>query len=222
LGKRWIFDYFTRFGFLDRTGVDYPGETRGFTPAPAKWSASSIGNIPFGQGMTATPLQLCRAYSAIAAGGEMPTPHFLLQVPAESTRTVWPKKRSISQATAKQMVAVLKQVVVSGTGRTAAIPGYDVAGKTGTAQKVKNGTYKDGGFVASFIGFLPAEDPRLLIAVVVDEPVNGHFGSAIAGPVFSRLGQFCVNHLKMPPTAATVTTATAGGAGGAAQEGAND
>jgi cell division protein FtsI/penicillin-binding protein 2 len=203
LGKRGVFDYFDKFGFMERTGVDYPGETRGFTPEPSTWSASSIGNIPFGQGMTATPLQLSRGYAAFAAGGEMPTPHFLLQVPAEKTSTIWPKQRAVSEGTARQMAEILRQVVVSGTGGAAEVPGYEAAGKTGTAQKVKNGTYKDGGFVASFVGFLPARDPRLLIAVVIDEPVNGYYGGAIAAPVFGRLGQFCVNHLKIPPPVVT-------------------
>jgi cell division protein FtsI (penicillin-binding protein 3) len=199
LGKQGVFDYFSRFGFLERTGVDYPGETRGYTPEPATWSASSIGNIPFGQGMTATPLQLSRAYAAIAAGGDMPTPHFLLEVPAEATHTVWARRRAVSAKTAKQMTEVLTQVVVAGTGGSAKVTGYEVAGKTGTAQKVKNGTYKGAGFVASFVGFLPVGDPRLLIAVVIDEPVNGYYGGVIAAPVFGRLGQFCVNHLKIPP-----------------------
>ncbi len=227
LGKRGIFDYFTRFGFLGKTGVDYPGETRGYTPKPESWSASSIGNIPFGQGMTATPLQLARAYAAFADGGDLVTPHFLLQVPGETRGSVWPKRRAVTPLTAKLMAGILTQVVTSGTGRAAAVQGYAVAGKTGTAQKAKNGTYKDGGFVASFAGFLPVGDPRVLILVVIDEPANGHYGGSIAAPVVSRLGQFCVTHLRIPPAAPATGTAlpkvtAPQRAGGQAQDTAHD
>ncbi len=199
LGKQSIYDYYTRFGMDAKTGVDFPGEARGDIPAPARWSASSIGNIPFGQGMTATPLQIARALSAIAEGGESVTPHFLLSVPGQET-AAWPKTRVISAEAARQMTAVLEQVVTNGTGTSARVAGYDVAGKTGTAQVAKHGNYADGAYVASFVGFLPAADPRALIVVVIDEPTKGEYGGAVAAPMFSRLAQFTVDHLKIPPT----------------------
>ena len=202
LGKQSIYDYYTRFGFGSKTGVDFPGEARGIMPAPSTWSAASIGNIPFGQGMTATPLQIARALSAIASGGEMVTPHFLLSVPGEEA-TAWPRTRVISAETAKQMTAVLERVVTDGTGTTARVTGYEVAGKTGTAQIAKHGVYADGAYVASFAGFLPASDPRVLIIVVIDEPTKGEYGSTVAAPTFAKLAQFAVDHLKIPPTLPT-------------------
>lgn len=200
LGKQRIYDYYTAFGFGVKTGVDFPGEARGTMPAPEDWSRSSIGNIPFGQGMSATPLQLARALSAIADGGEVVTPHFLGSVPGESTQAVWPKRRVVTAATAKQMVAILQRVMTDGTGTAGRVPGFEVAGKTGTAQVAKNGSYKGGGYEASFAGFLPAADPRVLIIVVIDEPTNGIYGGSVAAPAFSRLSQFTVDHLKIPPT----------------------
>lgn len=199
LGKQGIWDYFTRFGFNSRTGVDFPGENDGMVPEPRLWSASSIGNIPFGQGLTATPLQLGRALAAIADGGELVTPHFLMTVAGEKPQ-VWPKKRIIAPATAQQMTAVLRSVVDSGTGTAARVPGYLVAGKTGTAQVAKHGSYAEGAYVASFIGFLPADDPRVLIVVVVNEPQNAIYGGTVAAPVFQQLAQFSVDHLKIPPS----------------------
>jgi cell division protein FtsI/penicillin-binding protein 2 len=208
LGKQGIFDYYTGFGFGTKTGVDFPGEARGTMPAPETWSRSSIGNIPFGQGMTATPLQLATGLSAIANGGEVVTPHLVASVPGETSATIWPKRRVISAATAKQMVGILERVVTNGTGTAARVPGFDVAGKTGTAQVAKNGSYKNGGYEATFAGFLPAGDPRVLIVVVVDEPTKTIYGGSVAAPAFSRLAQFTVDHLKIPPTNVTASPAS--------------
>lgn len=208
LGKREICDYYARFGFGLKTGVDFPGESRGVMPAARLWSPSSIGNIPFGQGMSATPLQLARGLSAIADGGELVTPHFLLSVPRGQTQAVWPKQRVISAKAAAEMTQVLRSVVTNGTGTSAAVPGYDVAGKTGTAQVAKHGQYASGAYVASFEGFLPASDPRVLIVVVVEEPTKAIYGATVAAPAFARLAQFTVGHLKIPPTVpATATVA---------------
>lgn len=205
LGKQGVYDYYSAFGFGVKTGVDFPGEPRGVMPAPGKWSNSSIGNIPFGQGMTATPLQLARALSAIADGGEAVTPHFLLDVPKGKT-PVWPKQRVLKPESAAQMSSVLEYVVTDGTGGDAAVNGYRVAGKTGTAQVAKHGSYAKGAYVASFAGFLPADDPRVLIVVVVEEPTEAIYGGTVAAPVFSRLGQFTVDHLKIPPSEPTTPT----------------
>jgi cell division protein FtsI/penicillin-binding protein 2 len=205
LGKQGVWDYYTRFGFSQKTGVDFPGESRGILPEPKQWSSSSIGNIPFGQGMTATPLQIARALSAIADNGEIVTPHFLLSVPGEPQK-VWPKKRVISAETAKQMTAVLEEVVTNGTGTAAKVDGYDVAGKTGTAQIAKGGHYASGAYFASFTGFLPASDPRVLIVVVIDEPTSSIYGGTVAAPAFSRLGRFCMDHMKIPPTVKPTAT----------------
>ncbi len=214
LGKQGLYDYFARFGLTEATGVDYPGEARGWLPSPAQWSASSIANIPFGQGVSATPLQLCRAMTAIANGGEIVTPHFLMQVPQDPDRKIsWPKKRAISPEAAATTTEVLKNVVIEGTGQSAAVKGYTVAGKTGTAQvALKNGLgYAEGTYIASFIGYLPAEDPQILISVKIDEPTNAIYGGTVAAPVFSKLGQFSVEHLKIPPSSAAERSAAATG-----------
>jgi cell division protein FtsI/penicillin-binding protein 2 len=203
LGKRSLYDYFARFGLTTVTGVDFPREMRGWLPVPSQWSAVSIANFPFGQGVSATPLQLCRALCGIANGGVMPTPHFLLDVPQDkSAQSGWPMKRAISAKAAATTTSMLMKVVTEGTGKAAKVPGYDVAGKTGTAQvAVKGLGYKSGKHIASFIGFLPAENPQLLICVKIDEPQKGYYGGAVAAPVFATLGKFCAAHLKIAPTA---------------------
>jgi cell division protein FtsI (penicillin-binding protein 3) len=201
LGKASIFKYLTRFGFDTKTGVDLPGESRGNVPDPSVWSASSIGNIPFGQGMSATPLQIARGLSAFADAGRIVTPHLLLSVPGEGAPRQWPKSKAISAKAAALMTTVLRGVVTSGTGTLAAVPGYEVAGKTGTAQIAKHGIYAAGAYTASFVGFLPANDPQLLIVVSIDEPTASIYGGTVAAPMFRRVAQFSVDHLKIPPSA---------------------
>ena len=203
LGKVGLYDAFQRFGLTETTGVDYPGEARGWLPPTKLWSRSSIANMPFGQGLSATPLQLARAISAIANGGELITPHFLLNVPGEpAEKPALITRRACTQATAKTTTNILKHVVTEGTGKAAAVPGYTVAGKTGTAQvALPNGQgYAKGVYISSFIGYLPAEDPQLLIEVKLDEPSNAIFGGVVAAPAFSALAQFCCDHLKISPT----------------------
>ncbi|NTU71768.1 MAG: penicillin-binding protein 2 [Coriobacteriia bacterium] len=203
LGKQGLYDSFSKFGLTEATGVDYPGEARGWLPVPSLWSDSSIANIPFGQGVSATPLQLCRAVSAIANGGELVTPHFLFDVPQDpSANRTWPRKRAISEKTALSTTKMMQKVVTEGTGTFAAVPGYLVAGKTGTAQvALGNGRgYASGTYIGSFIGYLPADDPQVLICVKLDQPRNAIYGGTIAAPVFSKLAQFSVSHLKIPPT----------------------
>jgi cell division protein FtsI/penicillin-binding protein 2 len=211
LGKQGLYDYFAAFGLTEATGVDYPGEARGWLPKPSLWSSSSIANIPFGQGLSATPLQLCRAVGALANEGELVTPHFLMKVPEDpSMELSWPKRRAVSAEAAKTTTGMLKNVVVEGTGKAAAVAGYEVAGKTGTAQvALKDGLgYAEGTYIASFIGYLPADDPQVLISVKIDEPTNAIFGGTVAAPLFSMLGQFSVEHLKIPPTTAKSQAAT--------------
>jgi len=203
LGIKGLYESFSAFGLTEPTGVDFPGEAVGWLPPPDKWSASSIGNIPFGQGVSVTPLQLSRAVSGIANEGVMPTPHFMLDVPHEDDeRKGWPAKRAIKKKTAKQVTHMLTEVVTEGTGTAAKVPGYTVAGKTGTAQKALSGGrgYVGGKFVGSFIGFLPAEDPQVLVCVTMDEPKAGYYGGTVAAPTFAKLAQFSVEHLKVPPS----------------------
>lgn len=203
LGKQGLYDSFESFGLTEATGVDYPGEARGWLPDTKLWSASSIANIPFGQGLSSTPLQLTRALGALANGGVLTTPHFLRDIPADPAyEPSWSTRRACSAATAKTTTGLLENVVKSGTGKSAAVPGFDVAGKTGTAQvALPNGRgYAKGRYISSFIGYLPADRPELLIAVKLDEPSEAIFGGVVAAPTFSVLAQFCADHLKITPS----------------------
>lgn len=221
LGKKGLYDYFASFGLTEATGIDYPGEARGWLPVPDLWSASSIANIPFGQGVSATPMQLCRAVSAIANGGELVTPHFLLDVPQDAApEAVWPKRRAISEKTSVATTKMMEKAVTDGTGTEAAVPGYTVAGKTGTAQvALPNGRgYAKGTYIGSFIGYLPAEDPQVLICVKLDQPRNAIYGGTIAAPVFAKLAQFSVSHLKIPPSTVEPAGANKSGKAGAKKD----
>lgn len=203
LGPKRLYRYFERFGLTQRTGVDFPGESKGRLPAPSDWSASSIGNIPFGQGLSLTPLQLTRAMAAIANGGRLVTPHFLMSMGSgEGDQSTWKSRNVMSARTALTTTEVLKHVVVEGTGKAAAVAGYEVAGKTGTAQKARDDGkgYAKGRYVASFTGYLPAGDPRVLVTVFIDQPSRAIYGGAVAAPSFSRIAAFAVSHLKVPPT----------------------
>ncbi len=215
LGKDRLYDYFQRFGLTEKTGVDYPGEAKGWLPPPAQWSASSIGNVPFGQGISMTVLQLGRAFGALGNGGTLVTPHFLVRRSGDATDTAWPTRRAVPAATAGTTRDMLRAVVTDGTGSAAKVVGYDVAGKTGTAQKaLPNGLgYAAGAYISSFAGFLPATDPRLVIIVTIDEPTKGYYGGTVAAPSFARLAKFSVAHLKIPPVTAPVAPLPGAGNG---------
>ncbi len=209
LGPDGLYEYFDRFGFTEKTGVDFPGEGQGWLPPTDEWSSSSIGTIPFGQGVSMTPVQLARALSAVANGGNLVTPHFLMTLPEDdSAELVWPTEEAISPQAAETTREILRAVVTEGTGANAAVPGYSVAGKTGTAQKARTDGYAGyaaGKYVASFSGFLPVEDPQVLIIVALDEPSNSIYGGTAAAPTFSRLAQFTVSHLKIPPSTVSLS-----------------
>lgn len=203
LGEQGLYDAFKDFGLTERTGVDFPGEAKGWLPPVDQWSSSSIGNIPFGQGVSSTPLQLARAMGAIANEGVLTTPHFLLDVSDDvSVELALTTKRAVSSSTARSVTGMLEKVVTEGTGKAAAVDGYSVAGKTGTAQKALEGGrgYAKGKYVSSFIGYLPAEDPQVLISVILDEPRNAIYGGTVAAPAFSKVAAFSVSHLKVPPS----------------------
>lgn len=203
LGKTRLFDGLSSFGLTEKTGVDFPGEAMGYLPPVNQWSASTIGNVPFGQGVSVTPLQLVRAVGAIANDGVLNTPHFLLDEPQSEETLSWPTRQAISEKTSKSVTKMLEAVVTEGTGKEAAVDGYTVAGKTGTAQKaVGKLGYKAGKYVGSFIGYLPAENPQVLICVSLDEPSGAIYGGTVAAPTFSKLAAFSVSHLKIPPSTA--------------------
>lgn len=190
------FDHWVRkFGFGKPTGVSLPGEGGGIVPAPKTYSGSSMGNLPIGQGLAVTPLQMAAGFSALANGGVLHNPHVIA---GQSD----PGKRVVAPKTAAQVARMLEGVLAAGgTAQEASIPGYKLAGKTGTAQKPdpESGGYSEFKFFSSFIGFAPAENPRLMVAVMVDEPTNGYYGGAVAAPAFEKIVSFALPYLKIPP-----------------------
>src|ERR687893_2237979 len=195
LGGKKLYEYMRTFGFGKPTGVDLWGEDLGIVPAHKDWSGISIGNIPFGQGFTVTPLQLASAYATLVNGGHRVTPHVTEQeTPLEHG------PRVISEKTSAIVRGMLQGVVDDGSGHFAQISGYSVAGKTGTSQKVdpKTGTYGDQ-YVASFIGFAPASDPEYVMLVAVDEPKTSYWGEVVAVPAFHQVMSFTLGYFNVPP-----------------------
>jgi cell division protein FtsI (penicillin-binding protein 3) len=199
LQRQNLSEWIRRFGFGARTGVDYPGETRGIVLPPDEWSGSTIGNVPIGQGIAVTPLQMVAAYGAIANDGMWIKPHLVDRVAGDERKK--PKtRRVISEQTAAQLTRMLRGVVEEGSGVTAQIDGYRVAGKTGTAAKPDpEGGYSTSRYVASFVGFAPASNPQIVVLVTVDEPRGAIWGGAVAAPAFAEIGQFALEYLEIPP-----------------------
>ncbi|MEI7592784.1 MAG: penicillin-binding protein 2 [Actinomycetes bacterium] len=224
LGKQGIYDSLKNLGFGARTSLDFLNEANGNVLAPSKWSATSIGTIPIGQGVSATPLQVLEAYNTIANHGLYVGPRLVDStidsngnehpMPADATR------RALSTETADKVNLMLRGVVTGGTGLLAAVDGYTVAGKTGTARKVQpGGSYYDAGGViryeSTFVGMVPAEAPALSVIVIIDEPTAGsYFGGAVAAPAFSKIASFGLQRFSVPPPV------TDGAAGGIAMPGA--
>jgi cell division protein FtsI (penicillin-binding protein 3) len=199
LQREKLSEWIRRFGFGAKTGVDYPGETRGIVLPPDEWSGSTIGNVPIGQGIAVTPLQMVAAYGAIANDGVWIEPHLVDRV-AGQERTKPKTRRVISEQTAAQLTRMLRGVVEQGSGVTAQIDGYRVAGKTGTAAKPDPaGGYSTSRYVASFVGFAPASNPQIVVLVTVDEPKGAIWGGTVAAPAFAEIGQFALEYLEIPP-----------------------
>jgi len=205
LGPERLSDYVRAFGFGERLGVDLVGESPGMVRPRKEWSGRSLASIAIGQEIGVTPLQMVAAASVIANGGWLMTPRIVKETrddPGDRQKAPLIRRRVISEETSELMAQVLKGVVSEyGTARLAAIPGYAVAGKTGTAQKIDTttGRYSRDKFVSSFVGFVPAENPVLAILVMVDEPKGIAWGGEIAAPVFSRIAQDVLHYMKMPP-----------------------
>ena len=194
------FDHWIRaFGFGRPTGVSFPGEERGIVIPVKDYSGSTMGNLPIGQGLSVTPMQMAAAYSAIADGGILHTPRLVLSENGQKVVRS-PGERVISRDNAAKLSKMLEGVLApGGTASEVSVPGYTLAGKTGTAQKVVDGTYSDTQFVASFVGFAPAQDPRLLVAVVVDNPKGDIYGGTVAAPAFGEIAKFALPYLGIPP-----------------------
>jgi cell division protein FtsI (penicillin-binding protein 3) len=195
LGQQGLARWISRFGFGKLTGIDFPGESQGIVPPEARWSGSSIGNIPIGQGIAVTPIQMASAYAAIANRGLWVQPHLVDHI-GDGAPKVPGRRRIVTQWVAGQIMAMLKNVVAEGTGTLAEVPGYQVAGKTGTAAKPdEHGGYSDSRYVASFVGVVPASRPRLVILISVDEPQGAIWGGVVAAPAFSQIAKFGLQYL---------------------------
>jgi cell division protein FtsI (penicillin-binding protein 3) len=195
LGARAFDRWVRRFGFGGSTGIDLPGEAAGIVPRPDHYSGSSMGNLPIGQGLAVTPMQMATAYEAFANHGIVHEPHIIA-----GDRS--PAHRVISARTAAQISRMLVGVLgPGGTAEEAKIDGYTLAGKTGTAEKPDpvNGGYSKTKYFSSFIGYAPARNPRLLVAVMVDEPQGQIYGGLVAAPAFEKIVSFALPYLRIPP-----------------------
>jgi cell division protein FtsI/penicillin-binding protein 2 len=190
-----------RFGFGQPTGIDFPGEEQGIVPPLKTWTEPTMGNLPIGQGLSVTPIQMATAYSAIANGGIL-RPARLVQKAGDTKVPEPAGRRIISSSDARKIRTMLEGVLApGGTASEVSVPGYQLAGKTGTAQKVIGGKYSNSHFVASFVGFAPAQDPRLLVAVVVDDPSQvSYYGGAVAAPAFGEIAKFALPYMGVPPS----------------------
>lgn len=195
VGKARLVETILRFGFTKPLGIDFPSESPGEMLAAEDWYGTTIANVPLGQGIAVSPLQLASAYAAIANDGVMVQPHLVRDQNEPWTRRV------VSEKVAAELRAMLTVTVEDGTGKLAAVEGFAVAGKTGTAQKVNDaGGYYDDRVVASFVGMVPADDPRLVILVTVDDPSTAHYGSSVAAPAFAEIADFALKRMGVAPT----------------------
>ncbi len=206
IGPQVLYETLRDFGFGDKTGIDCPGEASGSLPHFRRWSKAHTGTISYGHGMASTAIQLITAVCAIANDGVLMKPYIVQAVTDRQGRPVerfGPRKvrQAISAATASVIRGMMRGVVSEGgTGSRAALDGYAVCGKTGTAQKTdQTGAYAKGRYVASFVGFAPAARPAVAILVIIDEPTGDYYGGLVAAPVFRRIAQGTLNYLNVAP-----------------------
>ena len=202
LGEQRLYRYLHAFGFGQRTDIDLPGEVNGLLKSPREWGKRSVASISMGQEVGVTPLQMVTAVSAIANNGVLMKPYVVSEVrdqKGQLLKEALPqvKRRVVSPETARTLTTILESVVTSGTGTRAAMAGFRVAGKTGTAQKVdpRTGAYSSTLSIGSFVGFVPADAPRLAMIVVIDEPQGEAWGGVVAAPVFRRVGEQVLTYL---------------------------
>ncbi|MFN2543130.1 MAG: peptidoglycan D,D-transpeptidase FtsI family protein [Actinomycetota bacterium] len=202
LGPDRLYDYLTKFGLGRKTGIGYPGEVDGILRPRNEWYGTDMGTIPVGQGVAATPLQMATVYATIANGGVWVRPRLVQGIvdPDGSYHAAEPsmRRRVISRRTDETLTRILAYAVEAGTGTLAQVPGYWVAGKTGTALiPDPQGGYYAGRYVASFIGFLPASRPRLVIAAILDQPVT-EYGGIASAPLFQQVARYAIARLRIP------------------------
>ena len=207
IGKKKLYKYMTGFGLGEVSGVDLTGEECGVLPAPDDWSETSIATIPYGQGVSGTTLQILNAVAAIANDGVKPKPHLMKKIitddGAKTKEYNEESKRVISKGTASDMQAIMVETIENGTGKNARIAGYEIGGKTGTAQKAGENGYEEGKLIVTFVGFVSNLDPQLVIIVSIDEPqATGPqplYSATIAAPVFRDMAEFGIKRLKLAP-----------------------
>jgi len=205
IGGRRLYTYLKKFGIGEETGLNFPAESPGFVPPYSTWSPTSFPTISFGQGLSVNAVQSASVYATIANDGVRVQPRLVDQIinPDGSVVTppVAPSTQVVTPETAEQVRAMLESVVSSGgTGTMAAIPGYRVGGKTGTAQEYREDCHCYKGVVASFIGMAPLDNPQLVVAVSIHNPRVGHYGGELGGPVFKRVMTYALQARKIPPT----------------------
>ncbi len=206
MGEQRMYQTLHRFGFGRPTGIELPNEAPGIFHSLSNWDGLTLSRICIGHGLVATPLQMIQAYCALANDGVMPQLHLIdrVEYPDGQVKVTQPPPRGrvLRPGTAIEISRALATVTTpDGTGRRAAVEGYRVAGKTGTAQKVIDGRYSDQHHIASFIGYVPAENPAFVLLVVADEPTeNGYYGGTVAGPAFARIAEKTLRHLQVAPS----------------------
>jgi cell division protein FtsI (penicillin-binding protein 3) len=202
IGGNTLYEYQRKFGIGQPTGLGFPGEEQGILPKPENWWPTTFQALAYGQSYSVTSLQVASVYQTIANGGVRLTPRIIDgYVKPDGTFEAAPTQagtRVVSEQTARTMAQMLENVVTEGTGVMTQIPGYRVAGKTGTAERAVQGGYS--GFSASFIGFAPADDPAVVVQVVLQNPRNGHYGGTLGGPVFKTVMTYSLQELKVPPS----------------------
>lgn len=205
LGMPVFYQYIRKFGFDQTTGIQLPGEASGSVPLPARLPEHTRSAIAFGHSISVTPLQLAQAYSSIANGGVLMQPNVVKSIGSPQGGSQPYNRHAVGQrvvdpATAQLLAEMLQTVVErGGTGTQAAVPGFSVAGKTGTSRKIYNGTYSDKHLVASFAGFCPVDNPRITVVVIIDEPATKIYGGQSAAPAFSRISQQVLNYMNVAP-----------------------
>lgn len=205
LGKETMYKYLSSFGYGQLTGIDYIGEQAGILVSENSVTNGDLARIGFGQTIAVTPLQLIMATAAAVNGGKLYQPYFVKQITDPTTgkvvKTTLPtiKSQPIDQSTSKLIAQMLQGVVTNGSGKQAYIEGYEVGGKTGTAQKYANGSIAVGKYVSSFVGFFPASSPKYMALMIVDEPVGASYGSIVAAPYAKTIFQTIIDYYDIAP-----------------------
>ncbi|MGB5420604.1 MAG: penicillin-binding protein 2 [Desulfobacterales bacterium] len=221
VGAKHLYNTLLDFGFGAKTGIDCPGESPGSLSNYRQWTRMDTSAISFGHGMAASPLQLVTAVSTIANNGVLMKPYLVAAVTDQNNQTVQSfsphvVRRVVSESTARKVSTILKTVVAEGgTGTQAALQGFSVGGKTGTAKKIgPDGTYSDDDYIASFVGFTPVDNPAITVLVIINEPRKQYYGGVVAAPAFRRIAQETLNYLNVHPDIQDNQLAAAEGAEG--------